>query len=452
MSTPNEIATTASADATLAAALAAALAVALASSPAVAQQQVVKPPVAQYWIDVSTHTMAGMPEMPEMPGMSAIPGMGGMSGGGSNTWGMARTMAMGRHVDLALHTRAKPAGSEATHAIPPAMSMGPSLPLVPVRSAPTTREPGEAPDDVRDKPTGRLLIYWGCGEAVRPGQPRVIDLAGNPAEFGRAFGGRYAPDRGARAAPGYSLWPNERNPNPVPRAASLVGEHTITGDGVPAGMRFAIGQAHDLMPAIELSSTGALTDSIALTWQPVRSALAHYLHAMAVNGKDMILWSSAEAPDTGMGLFDYLSGATIERWVREKVLLPASQTSCAVPKGIFAGGKDDGAMLRMMAYGPELNLVHPPRPQDPRIAWEPDWAVRVRVKASTMAMLGTDIAATAAERAAPARDAAGAAGAQPGREAPADQRAQEPAQPSRGLIPGIPGVNPTDVIKGIFGR
>ena len=27
-----------------------------------------------------------------------------------------------------------------------------------------------------EKPKGRLLIYWGCGERVRPGQPVVIDF------------------------------------------------------------------------------------------------------------------------------------------------------------------------------------------------------------------------------------------------------------------------------------
>jgi hypothetical protein len=419
------------------------LALSLAAGPAAAQQQQVKPPIAQYWIDLSTHTMAGMPEMPTMAG---IPGMPGMAGGGGNSWGMARAMAMGRHIDLALYTRARPSGSEAAHAIPPGVKMGPSLPLVPVQRVPTTREPGEPTEDTpTEKPTGRLLIYWGCGETVRPGQPRVIDLAGNPAEMGRALGGRYAPDRGARATPGYSLWPNERSNGSVPRDASIVGEHAITGDGVPAGMRFAIGQAHDLMPAIELASTGRLSDSVALKWQPVRGALAHYLHAMGAAGNDMVLWSSAETPDTGMGLFDYLSGATIDKWVREKVLLPAAQTTCAVPKGIFAGGKDDGAMLRMISYGPELNLAHPPRPSDPRTPWEPDWALRLRVKASTMAMLGEDVGPSAGDS---PRAPGGAQ--ESGTAAAAGQ--PSPAEPAQGSIPGLPGVKPADILKGIFGR
>lgn len=409
----------------------------------VAAQQVVKPPIAQYWMDVATHSMAGMPEMPAMP---SLPGFLGGGGGGGNHYGNARGMAPGRWLDLALYTRSKPSGSEGAHAIPPGMQMGESLPLVPLTAAPRTpdREPGDVTDDVRDRPTGRLLIYWGCGEAVRPGQPRIIDLASaDPQVFARALGGRFAPDRGARVAPGYSLWPNEKSRAMVPRGASLSGQHAISGEGVPASMKFAIGPTQDFMPAIELSASGALADSIALQWPTVPNARGYFLHAMASVGKDMVLWSSSETPDTGMGLFDYLSNATIDRWVAEKVLLPASATRCAVPKGIFASGQDQGAMLRMIAWGSELNLAHPPRPSDPRTPWEPEWSVRVRVKATTMAMLGADMAGAAA----PAREPSETRPGQPG---------QAPGQAGQDAMPSIPGLpNPgraIDAIRGIFGR
>ncbi len=45
-------------------------------------------------------------------------------------------------------------------------------------------------------------------------------------------------------------------------------------------------------------------------------------------------------------------------------------------------------MLRMIAYGTELNLAHPARPTDPKIAYEPEWALKVRVKSVTFTMLG----------------------------------------------------------------
>lgn len=422
----------------------------LTAAPAGAQQ-VVRPPVAQYWMDVATHSMAGMPDMPEMPGMPSLPsfmGGGGAAGGaaGGNHYGNTRAMSPGRWLDLALYTRNKPSGSDAVHAIPPGLRMGASLPLVPVTAVPRGR--GEDADrETPERPTGRVLVYWGCGEAVRAGQPRVIDLSGDPQAFGRAFAGRFAPDRGARVAPGFSLWPNDKSGVVVPRGASLVGEHTVSGEGVPAGLKFAIGPGQEFMPAIGLASSGALSDSVALQWPAVTGARAYYLHAMGTVGKDLVLWSSAETPDGGMGLFDYLSNATIERWIGEKVLLPASATRCAVPKGIFAGGDREGAMLRMVAYGGELNLAHPPRPADARTPWEPEWAVRVRVKATTMAMLGVDIDASASARA--------PVGSQ---QVPAQSAGQpaETTQPGPGAMPSIPGIpeagRAIDAIRGIFGR
>jgi hypothetical protein len=301
-----------------------------------------------------------------------------------------------------------------------------------------------------------MLIYWGCGESVRPGQPTIIDLAtAGPAEFGRALGGRHVPERGPRIGPGYSLWPNETHRNPVPREASLNGDHSVSGDGVPGSLRFAIGQQQDFMPPIDLATSGSPQDSIALQWPANPSARAHYLHAMGNVGKDMVLWSSAEVPDTGMGLFDYLANATIDRWLGDRLLLPAAQTRCAIPKGIFAGGNDSGGMLRMISFGNELNLVHPPRPADPKQPWDQEWTARVRVKATTMAMLGEESSAPARRRGAPARSDSQAPSAP---QQSAGQPQQPQAQPQEGstpmpAIPGIPGSGRAlDAIRGIFGR
>jgi len=45
-------------------------------------------------------------------------------------------------------------------------------------------------------------------------------------------------------------------------------------------------------------------------------------------------------------------------------------------------------MVRMIAYGAESGFVHPPRPTDPRVTWEQEWVVRVRVKSTVMTILG----------------------------------------------------------------
>jgi hypothetical protein len=310
------------------------------------------------------------------------------------------------------------------------------------------------PDDIRERPKGRILIYWGCGANVRQGQPRVIDLArGNPADFGSAFAGRHAADRGARVTPQHALFPNERNRTSLPREASLVGEHRVQGDGIPSSMKFTLGEAQNLMPAIDLRSSGSLKDSVALSWPNVPQARAYYLHAMGQVGNDLVMWSSAETGDSGMGLFDYLPNATIDRWVRENVLLKPETTSCAVPKGIFAstdaggGRRGDGsnAMLRMIAYGSETNIAYPPRPADARAAWEPEWAVRVRVKSNTMAMLGE-------EQGSRASSASAMPGGSPGpQEASPQQQTQSPAQSALESVLPLPGAA-GGLIKGLFGR
>jgi hypothetical protein len=442
-------------------AIAAALALlgAAAASAALAQtkapQQVVKPPVAQLWIDIGVHTMPGMPEMPAMPA-----GIGGMfgSGQGGNVFGTARNMALGRHADVAFVTQRKPAGADATQTVPAGSGLAPSLPLVPVKSEPrgpsgpgTPREPGEY-----EQPKGRILFYWGCGETVRAGQPRVLDFSkAAPTEWGNFMQGRAPRERGAVARPGHSIWPNEKDRRSFGRDASLAGEHSVSGDGVPADLKFAIGAAHDFMPPLALAQAGAPADVVRLTWPAMTQARAYFINAMS-GGEDesgateLVLWSSAEVPESGMGLIDYASPANIDQWLKDKVLLAPATTQCAIPKGIFARSK--GAMLRMIAYGPELNLAHPPRPTDVKIAWEPEWAVRVRTKSTAMAMLGQSVESGSRMGAAPASDAQASAGTRARPDCPPPASGDSTAAAVGGALGGSVGRAVGGALGGLFGK
>jgi hypothetical protein len=340
-----------------------------------AQQQEIRPPIARIWMDVATNVFAA----PRIPGAPPLPAT--FSAPRENQFGFTRHM-FGRYLDTALWVRTRPEGVRATHAIPPGLRLGVSLPLEPVRpAAPLPAAPsGEGQPD---RPTGRVLLYWGCSADVRPGQPRILDLSrGSAQDWATVWQGRYVPDRGAQADPGHAIWPNERDRRLLPDGASLQGEHTITGDGVPPGVRFTIGPAQDLMPAIELAVEGEPQASLSLRWRSLPTARAYFLGAFGAKGGDFIIWSSSDVPEAGMGLFDFLPNASVERWTAERVLLAPSATQCAVPRGIFA--ETEGAVLRMIAYGEELNLVVPPRPSDPRAVWEQQWALRVRVKSTLM--------------------------------------------------------------------
>jgi hypothetical protein len=212
----------------------------------------------------------------------------------------------------------------------------------------------------------------------------------------------------------------------VPANASLQGEHAFSGKGIPDGFRFKIPAAQDLMPPLTLDqaeSNGA-TD---LSWNAIATARAYFVSAMGSNGKeDMVMWTSSELADTGFGLMDYQTNAAVDRWLKEKVLLASNTTRCTVPKGIFG---EHGGMLRLIAYGDELNLAHPPRPKDAKAKWQPVWAVKLRVKAVTSGMLGM------------------AAQGRAGDSSRERNKAQE--QESSG-VPKMP--QPMELLKGIFGR
>jgi len=403
-----------------------------AMAQAAGSTQVVKPPVAQLWMDTATFTMPGMPEMPDIPGMGALGGLFGRPGAsGGNAFGSTRGMSPGRWMDVALFTQRKPAGTEGTQTVPTSTGLAPTLALRPSerQTGRATGETGEPAD--MERPKGRISFYWGCSDTVRPGQPRVLDFSkGGAQEWGNFMQGRAVRDRGAQAGPGNSLWPNPKDQRRLGRDASIAGEHAVSGDGVPAGLKFSITQANDLMPAIALEKSGLPADVLRLAWPSVNNARAYFMNAMsgseaAGGGSDMVFWSSAEVPDFGMGLMDYASPANIDQWLREKVLLPASASKCAIPKGIFA--KAEGAMLRMIAYGPELNLAYPPRPADVKVAWEPEWAVRVRTKSAALVLLGAD---------------QGMAASQAG--------SQEPAAQAPSEKPRMPGA--FDILRGVLGR
>ncbi|MDR7307888.1 hypothetical protein [Rhodoferax saidenbachensis] len=409
---------------------------ALGSNASHAQTQVVKPPVAQYWMDVATVRMADMDELPNLGTMGGLAAsMAGVKGMGDNSFGATKGMMPGRWLDIAVTTQRKPAGTTATQTIPPGLNLGASLTLLPpepVASKPAAPQGQGTEDNVPEQPKGRILLYWGCGDTVRAGQPKVLDLANTkPEDYAKFMLGRATRERGATAAPGNAIWPNPQNKQLVPKGASLVGDHKVAGDGIPASLQFGIGQVQDFMPPLTLAATGGGAAAASLAWPAQPQARAYFLNAMGGSDGEMVLWSSAETPEPGWGLMDYLSTPNLDKWLADKTLLPTSQTQCAIPAGIFA--KSKGAMVRGIAYGQELNLVYPPRPTDKKVPWAPDWAARVRVK--SVATLPLDAAASG--RAEP----------------PAKPDVPDDSQSNKSLLPAVPGVPGLgNVLKGLFGR
>ena len=414
--------------------LAATLAAAL-PLPLLAQTQQIKPPVAVYWMNVETAGGMGM----EMPS-----GMGGL---------MPPGMQGGKRMKLDLGSSQQAGGdARAAHAIPPGLSMGQSLPLLTPRieRAPV-RERDDEHEPEFERPKGRMLIYWGCGETVRPGQPVIIDFASlNPQDAARAFRSRGI-SRPRGPAPGrnrtYGTWPNQDDSRPVPPAGSLRGDHAIAGNYSPE-IRFAVGERHDFMDAVAFDPVRKTSGgAFAVKWKAVPTATGYFATAMGQGDSqnDFVTWSSSEVQEMGQVLMDYIPPAEVERLIREKVVMPPQTTECTVPAGVF---KSEASMFNFIAYGNELNLLHPPRPKDPKQVWEQEWALKLRLKSTAMTMLAE-------------RESGGRRGRTPssqrGSEPPAQPSPQADAPPAQADKPQ--GPSPADAVqegvkalRGIFGR
>ncbi len=337
-----------------------------------------KKPYPRYWMSIETNkfSVPGMSE--EMPDFPDLGGMFGGIGGAKHT------------LYLQLNSPHKaPSDPQATHDIPPGMKMGDTLPLlIPPKG------PGGKSDGKYEKPKFRMLIYWGCGEKIRQGQPRVIDTDKMTTEdFSKAIAGR-APSPQYPPAPRsgwiYSEWPNEKKKLEVKKDSSLTGEHVIHGNYLPDTIRFKISEKHDFMAPVDFTSVkGDHLKGFQFSWKPVPTAIGYFATSVSYNENtgEMILWTSSDIYDTGWGLMHYLSNDDVKRFIKEKVVMPPDITSCAVPAGIFKDA--EGAAVQFIAYGSELNLTQPPMPQDPkeREKWNPTWAVKVRLKSTGMIAL-----------------------------------------------------------------
>ncbi|HEX9079122.1 MAG TPA: hypothetical protein VF795_06015 [Desulfuromonadaceae bacterium] len=357
-------------------------------------------PYPHYWMSIATsnQSIPGMGE--EMAGMAA------MFGGRGPAFGPRRDL------ELQLESpRTMPAEPEALHGIPPGQNMGNALALA-TPPEPERRE--QAPDRERgthetgtyEKPKARMLIYWGCGEAVGQGQPRVIDTATmTPADFGKALAGR-TPTRQMPPRPHkgwvYGDWPNPRDRKEIPADSSLVGDHLIHGNYVP-DIRFTLDRKRDFMAPVEFTSIEARPGgAMKVEWKAIPTAIGYFAAVVAHDEKsgDTIIWTTSKVPETGFALMDYLTPGDVSRFIRDKVVMEPSRTSCTVPP-VFK--ETAGAMLRFIAYGEELNLIHPPKPKDPRQHWEPQWSVKARLKSTGMTPLMASGEGAAGKAGKPAR-------------------------------------------------
>jgi hypothetical protein len=314
---------------------------------------------------------------------SGLAAMAGGRGGGSSH---VRTLA------LQLGSPRRPTGAPQAEHLPPAgLRAGASLPLLTPQAAPRNPTPAQAWGQM-ERPKGRMLIYWGCGETARPGQPMVIDFASMaagrvPPAFANSPLKPMIPPSASTSAT-YGEWPNERSPARVPAGGSLVGEHQVRGNYSPE-IRFALGAGQDFLAPVALTSNSAgASGSIPLVWRPVPGARAWFGSVMGAgqNG-DMVIWTSSETAVPMMAA-DYVAEADIARLIQSRVLMPGAADRCTVPAEVARAAPQ--SMMMLTAFGGESNVAQP-RPAGATRAWRPEWTVKLRTKSTHMGLLGMNM-------------------------------------------------------------
>ncbi|WP_292971885.1 hypothetical protein [Novosphingobium sp.] len=344
--------------------------VTLAAWPLLAQRAPTSGPVARY--DMRAGTVSGMMAMGG--GMGGALGM--LGGGGGDR--------VQKELYLRLGSSQAPAkgGPKADHFMPPVAKLGKSVAL-----ATPVQEKGGA-DELPQKPTGRILIFWGCGERAPKGQPVVIDLS-------KIAAGQMPPglwtstiirDWGPSLTNSktFGRWPAEDHKFVKPDS-SLIGAHRVAGNYSP---EIAFNLTQDFMAPLRATNAENASGSALLSWNSVPGATGYL--AFMFGGKqgpggqmgDMVMWTSSASRQFGGGLSDWLSPGQVAALVKDRTVMAPATTSCTIPVEVRKAGPDF-RMGMLTAFGPEENFSYPPRPADPKAAWNLVWTARVRHRSMT---------------------------------------------------------------------
>jgi hypothetical protein len=365
-------------------------AIALAGTMTVAAadaQQRSMPGTAEYWLSAETSTGFGAGMTPGRGGSAAM--MSALMGGRGKQDAFAHNLML----QLGSPQRA-PGEPMAEHVPPSGLQAGPTLPLVSPKTVRPTGDANQPWTANMERPKGRILIYWGCGERAGAGQPAVIDMstlaAGKAQQMMKTANVKYMMPPSANRAGTYGEWPNERNGTRVPAGGSLVGAHVVRGNYTPE-IRFNLAQNQDFLAPVQLVSNGtAPSGAMPLVWKPVTGAQAWFASTIGSGGSgDLVVWTSSETQIFDM-MSDYLPQAEVNRLLQQRMLLPASADRCTVPAEAVKAAPQ--AMLSVVAFGGEANFSYPARPAKASASWKPEWAVKLRTKSTHRAMLGMNMA------------------------------------------------------------
>ena len=347
----------------------------LATLPVIAQRAPSSGPVARYDMRAGTVTGVGA----QGSGMGGAMSMA-FGGGGDKSQ---------KELYLRLGSSALPASGapKADHFMPSVAKLGKSVALATPKEerGPSDQMPGQREGQ---KPTGKIYVFWGCGEHAPKGQPVVIDFAKlsagamPPGMWSSTVQRDWGPN--LTNSKTFGRWPAEDHKF-VKGDSSLLGPHRVAGNYSPE-MAFTL--TKDFMAPLRTSATANPSGSTLLSWNAVPGTTGY--SAFLFGGKmgqggqmgDMVMWTSSASRQFGGGLTDWLSPAQVAALVKDRTVMPPSATTCTVPVEVRKVAPDFRVGM-MTAFGPEEDFAYPPRPADPKAAWNLQWTARIRHRSTT---------------------------------------------------------------------
>lgn len=313
-----------------------------------------------------------------MMGQGAGSMMGMMFGGGRGTNTQHELL-----LRLGSSNGALKAAPKADHFMPPVAKLGKSVALV------TPKEEREQTDQLPgQRPSGRILVYWGCAATAPKGQPVVIDLS-------KLTAGQFPPgmwtatilrDLGPTIGNSrtFGRWPAEDGKYAKPDS-SLLGAHRIVGNYSPE-ISFTL--TKDFMAPLSTSTRSQAGGAIVLNWNAIADATGY--HASLFGGRqgpngqmgDMVMWTSSASRQFGGGLSDWLSPSQVAGLVRDKTVMAPGTTSCLIPAEVKRDTPDFRYGM-LTAFGPEEDFAYPPRPSNAATPWNLEWTARIRHRSMT---------------------------------------------------------------------
>ena len=298
---------------------------------------------------------------------------------------------------LELGSKSTPPGPPlAAHRPPVGFNGGTSLALLQPLAA--QARPDKRQDPIsrfrKERPDGRVFLYWGCGEHAGARQPLMIEFPyltepGYASNLKWVMQGMplWATNPPASAAwPTRGAWTSTRTPMSV--AGSLVGNHEVQGNYTP-DIDFSLTQDQDFMAPIALDSRTRLpSGAIDLHWSEVKGAKAFLATVIGSAGaKSLVIWTSSEPGPGGALAPPYFGNDDLQRLTADNWLLPSTSKSCTVPREVVQA-LIHGGSASITAYGGDLDFAYPPRPSDPRIPWRIKWQAKIRYRSSTTGRIG----------------------------------------------------------------